>query len=320
MPRSGRTKRTSYGSRRLGVGQRPLERRGVAHGAELVLPVEFGELLLVPFAPAGHQDPEVRRDARVGVREARALAVVDPRVVRDDAAPARRARPVVEVGLLAVAASEDLVEDAERPDDLATHEEAEADDRRRVGIARGARSRDAAREREDVGAGRELHGEVHGARRERAAEADRRILLAARHHPLEGSLGEERVRVEETDPRRVGEEKAAVRGLHETEIHLVFEEDDSTLRPQELRRPVVAPVVDDDDAGPGWGEPAHALEAVACRAERVVDRDDEVAAHAGGWNRHRFRSSLSFHHGVKRRHARERFMASTVAYRRAASA
>ena len=191
----------------------------------------------MPFAPAGHQDPEVRREARVGVRKARALAMVDPRVVRDDAAPARRARPVMEVGLLAVAASEDLVEDAERADDLALDEEAEADDRRRVGVPRRARPRDAAREGEDVGAGRKLHGEVHGAVRERAAEADRRILLAARHHAFEGSLREERVRVEETDPRRVGVEKPAVRGLHEAEIHLVFEEDDSALRPQELRRP-----------------------------------------------------------------------------------
>src|SRR5664280_579049 len=79
-------------------------------------------------------------------------------------------------------------------------------------------------------------------------------------------------------------------------------------------------VVDDDDAGPDRGEAAHALEAVACRAQRVVDRDDEVAAHAGGRNRHRFRSSLNFHHGVKRRHARERFMASTVAKIRVTSA
>ena len=219
----------------------------------------------------------------------------------------------MEVGLLAVAAPEDLVEDAERPDDLAPHEEAVADDGRRVGVARGARARDAAREGEDVRAGRQFHGEVHGAGRERAAEADRRVLLAARHHALERSLREERVGVEEADPRGVGEEKPAIRGLHEAEIRLVLEEDDALLGPQELRRAVVAPVVDDDDAGPGRSEAAHALEAVACRAQRVVDRDDEVAAHAVRRNRHRFRSSLSFHHGVKRRHASERFIASTVA-------
>src|SRR5450756_1889044 len=194
----------------------------------------------------------------------------------------------MEVGLLAVAASEDLVEDPERPDDLAPHEQAKADDRRRVWVPRGTRPRDAAREGKDVGTGRKVHGKVHGAVRERAAEADRWILLAARHHAFEGSLREERVGVEETDPRRVGEEKPAVCGLHETEIHLVFEEDDSFLRPQEFRRPGVAPVVDDDDAGPDRGEAAHALEAVACRAQRVVDRDDEVAAHAGGRNRHGF--------------------------------
>ena len=41
---------------RPGVGQCPLERRGVAHGPEFVPAVEIGELLFVSFAPAGHQD------------------------------------------------------------------------------------------------------------------------------------------------------------------------------------------------------------------------------------------------------------------------
>ena len=76
--------------------------------------------------------------------------MVDEDIVGDDAAPAGGAGAEMEVGLLAVAAVERLVEDAQRRDELALHQQAETDDRGDIGIGAGAAQGDPAREGEDV--------------------------------------------------------------------------------------------------------------------------------------------------------------------------
>ena len=288
------------------VGKNPLVRRDVAHGAQVVAAIELADLPLVERPPSAHENLHVPLGPRAPVREAPAVAVVDPDVVRDDAAAARGPRAVVEVRLLAVAAAEDLVEDAERFDQVALHEQAEADDRHGVGVACRARPADAPPEGEDVLTLGEPHGEVHGAVREGRREADPGVPLATRDHSLERPLGEQGVAVQEADPRSVRVEEPAVRRPHEAEVLRVLEEDEVPLGSQPLGRRGVARVVHDDDARPGRCEPLHGREAGARRAQGVVDRDHEVAADLAGRRRHRLRRSLSFHHGEKSLQTRER--------------
>jgi hypothetical protein len=64
----------------------------------------------------------------------------------------------------------------------------------------------------------------------------------------------------------------------EAEVPRIVEDEDVALLFEPRGRACVAPVVNDDDARPIRGVAAHAFEAVARRLERVVDRDDEVAA------------------------------------------
>ena len=254
----------------------PREGRRIAQSAELVPAVELRHLGLVEVPPARHQQLAVLREARVGVGEARPLAVVDEGVVGDDAAPAGGAGAEVEVGLLAVAAIERLVEDAEGPDELALHQQAEADHRGDVGIGPGGALGDPAGEREDVLAGRDLDREVHRAVRQRAAHADRGFAVEPLDHPLERPGREQRVAVQQADVGRVGEQEPAVRRLHEAEVHRVLEQGDALLGAQPLGRPGVAGVVDHEDPRPGGSEGAHGAQAVARRPQRVVDRNDEV--------------------------------------------
>ncbi len=254
----------------------PRAGRRVAERAELVAAVELRHLGLVAVPPARHQQLAVPGEARPGVGEARPLAVVDEDVVGDDAAPAGGAGAEMEVGLLAVAAVERLVEDAEGGDELALHQQAEADHGGDVGIEAGGTPRHRAREGEDVLAGRDLHRQVHRAVRQRAAHADGGLAVEAKDHALERPRGEQGVAVQQADIGRVGEQQPAVRRLHESEVHRVLEQGDAVLFAQPLGRPGVARVVDHDDPRPGRGEGARGAQTVARRPQRVVDRDDEV--------------------------------------------
>ena len=238
---------------------------------------------------AREQRGGVLRHQRVLLLLERAPARVQhQRVVGQHVAPPGRGGAHAQVVLLAVAGAERGVEAADRVEHRATHEEAEPDAGRQVGIARHRRAGERAGERRGIGTcgPRVVHAEARvredlGVVRPRRDRADRRVGRRAAQERLEPAVGHDRVAVEQHDVA-AGQPHPAVGRPGESQVALVAHQLDVRMdRPRDLVEyardaRIGRCVVDQHEPIAGFRVREHALDAAAHVVRRVVDRHDDV--------------------------------------------